>query len=93
MMNRINQPFAGKSLWFPFWVIGLAGLLIVALWWSGTSTALAQDGGEGEPEHTEDSTGRESDDNDGRAGGGLGLDLSNPQTLQCIIDSLVTRPV
>ena len=47
-MNRIYQPFTGKSLSVHFWVIGLASLLIIALWWSGTSTALAQEGGEGE---------------------------------------------
>ena len=76
MMNRIYQPFASKSPWISFWVIGLAGLLIMALWWSGTSTALAQDSG----------------DHDQGAGGDVGLDLSNPQTLQCIVRVLGRVP-
>ncbi len=27
--------------------------MLIALWWSGTSTVLAQESGEGEPEHSE----------------------------------------
>ena len=44
------------------------------MWWSGTSTALAQDGGEGE------------------AFGDLGQALSDPQTLQCVIEVLGRIP-
>ena len=71
MMNRMHQSFPGKSLWAPFWVIGLASLLIIALWWSGTSTALAQDS--------------DNHDQQGGRGGDFGLNLSDPGTLQCII--------
>ena len=79
MMNRMYHQFAGKSLLVLLWVIGLAGLLLIALWWSGTSTALAQDGGDGEPEHSGASPERDTDDHDGGSGGRLGLAYPTPR--------------
>ena len=90
-MNRIYQPFSGKSISVSFWVIGIASLLVIALWWSGTSTALAQEGGEGESDHSEvvaqdhDDPGTESDEARGEA-------VFDPQTLQCIIEVLGRIP-
>ena len=90
-MNRIYQPFSGKSISVSFWVIGLASLPVIALWWSGTSTALAQEGGEGESDHSEvvaqdhDDPGTESDEGRGEA-------VFDPQTLRCIIQVLGRVP-
>ena len=67
MNNQMNQPFTGKSLFVPFWVLGLASLLVIALWWSGTSTVLAQEGGDGESELSGVSGETSSDDDGTRA--------------------------
>ena len=92
MMNRIHQPFNRKSLPVSFLMIGLATLLVIALWWSGASTVLAQEGGEGESEHSEVSVEQGTDDHDAETNGDRGQALADPQTLQCIIEVLGRIP-
>ena len=52
MKIQMHRQITGKPQIVSILVMGVVGLLLIALWWSGTSTVLAQEGGEGESEHS-----------------------------------------
>ena len=96
MKNPIFKPFTSKSLIAPIWVAGLVGLLVIALWWSGTSTVLAQEAGEGEAEHAEASgdngIGDSGTRTDEEAHDTQQQGSSDEQTLRCIVEVLGRVP-
>ena len=97
MKNQIHQQITGKPQIVSILVMGVVGLLLIALWWSGTSTVLAQEGGETESEHSGDSsevgsgdTGTTVDDVPHDA---QGQALSGDQLLRCIVGLLGRIPL
>ena len=47
MSKVMRQPLQGRAITLPFWVLGIAGLLVLWIWLVNSSTVFAQDEGAG----------------------------------------------